>query len=358
LLIRCSDINKNQNPILYGIVESYEYFYYRFSEKGSNYINSYVFENNLFLDPHTEAKIDRNFFGMNLYNNSVNIIRTLRFRDCFENGGFKTVQDFRNLGLPLTFAQWMRLRGACTRVRQNARNHNNIALSEDIETFVTSWKKGGKRIRLIMENSSINPYLQSRCFNTFIGLTSVVPTTNEVLPTWCAAWNNFALKNDFRSFIFKFRYNILPLNNRVNAYRPEVDPGCTFCKIINPDLYPRDSLAHCFLQCMTVTNWLRCLMDITDFNLGIETEEFKNLYWYGIFSTENLTISRLKSFILIFDLFRYLVFKNRCRKRIPTNENFVNEFHFELKWILNCSKKTKLSISSIHELTRLLQALG
>jgi hypothetical protein len=90
----------------------------------------------------------------------------------------------------------------------------------------------------------------------------------------------------------------------------------------------------------------------------IETEEFKNLYWYSIFSTENLTISRLKSFNLIFDLFRYLVFKNRCRKRIPTNENFVNEYYFELKWILNCSKKTKLSISNINELTRLLQALG
>jgi hypothetical protein len=99
LLVRCSDINKNLNPILYGIVESFENFYFRFSEKGNNYLNSYVFENNLFLDPLTEGKIDRTFFGNNFYNNFINIIRPLRFRDCFGADGFKTLQEFRNLGL-------------------------------------------------------------------------------------------------------------------------------------------------------------------------------------------------------------------------------------------------------------------
>jgi hypothetical protein len=95
-----------------------------------------------------------------------------------------------------------------------------------------------------------------------------------------------------------------------------------------------------------------------DFNLGTDMEEFKSLYWYGIFNTENLTIYRLKIFILIFDLFRYLVFKNRCRKRIPTNDNFINEFSFELKWILKCNKKTRIAISRTSELMRLMQALG
>jgi hypothetical protein len=117
LLLRSSDINKNINPILHGIVKAYENFYFRFSEKGKNYYHSYIFENKLFLDPVSGNWIDTNFFGNAFYDLHKDKIRSLKYADCHTELGFKTFQDFRADGLPLTLALWMRLRGACMRAR-------------------------------------------------------------------------------------------------------------------------------------------------------------------------------------------------------------------------------------------------
>jgi hypothetical protein len=121
LLIRSSDINKNINPILHGIAKAYENFYFRFSEKGKNYYHSYIFENKLFLDPVSGNWIDANFFGNVFYDLHKDKIRSLKYADCHTEMGFKTIQDFRFEGLPVTIALWMRLRGACMRARARPR---------------------------------------------------------------------------------------------------------------------------------------------------------------------------------------------------------------------------------------------
>jgi hypothetical protein len=93
-----------------------------------------------------------------------------------------------------------------------------------IEEFFRGWKRGGKKLRLILGYHRVtgNPPLQSQCYNTFTTLTATIPTETNHLPSWFASWNFSAFSNDFRSFIFNSRYNLLPLNNRLNSYRPEV----------------------------------------------------------------------------------------------------------------------------------------
>jgi hypothetical protein len=229
-----------------------------------------------------------------------------------------------------------------------------------IEDFFRKWKRGGKSLRLILGYHWVtgNPPLLSQCYNTFKTLTATIPTETSHLSTWFASWNFSAFSNEFRSFIFNSRYNLLPLNNRLNSYRPEVNPGCTFCRIIDNNNYPRDSYIHCFYECFTVKTWLTNVFSLMDLDIIMDSVDFRNLYWYGLYKCETLTVLRHKIFLLIFDQFRYTVFKNRLRKRMPSSSLFMEELLYNITWITKCNKKVFRTLHGMPELTRLAQAIG
>jgi hypothetical protein len=176
LLIRSSDVNTARNPIIFGFAQAYEYFLEKFSGKGKSYQNGYLFENSFFQDPLAGGLININFFGREFYNNYMIPIRALKYSNCFNAIGFKTLNDFRTDGLPLTAAQWMRLRGACTRARQNAQE-DGFLINSTIENFTIVWKKGGKKLREIIGADRIlnNPVQEMRTFITHTQLISAVP---------------------------------------------------------------------------------------------------------------------------------------------------------------------------------------
>jgi hypothetical protein len=101
LLLRCTDIDRTSNPIIYQICHSYERFYSSFCMINNNYKESYIFDNQFFKDTASDNTLGPNFFGIDFYNNYKGIIRTLKFSDCFSNLGFKTLQEFANMGLPV-----------------------------------------------------------------------------------------------------------------------------------------------------------------------------------------------------------------------------------------------------------------
>jgi hypothetical protein len=88
--------------------------------------------------------------------------------------------------------------------------------------------------------------LQSRCFITYSRLVGTTLDPEWDVGDWYSSWNINSLPNDFRMFMFNSRNNSLPLNNRVNAYIEEVDPSCTFCRMLGALPAPRDSFIHCF----------------------------------------------------------------------------------------------------------------
>jgi hypothetical protein len=316
LLIRSSDINKNVNPVLYGIVESYERFYCFFSGQGRNYRQSFIFENSIFKDPASGMCITKLFFGNNTYDRCKNVIRSLTYDACHNNLGFKTIANFSQEGLHLNLAQWMRLRNICLVTKRNmARINIDNNTCFRIDYLVRVWKKGGKKIRKFfgLERERENKILGSRCYNTFCNLVNINLEREEhvILPVWGSSWNIFSYTNDFKNFVFCLRYNQLPLNNRLNSYMSDVNPSCTFCVINGVNPAPRDSLSHCFLHCNTVRNWLENILGNTSFNLDINNPDFFRLSRFGIYNTETLTTSRINVFNLFFDSFKYVVFKHR-----------------------------------------------
>jgi hypothetical protein len=173
-------------------------------------------------------------FGDNFYNTNIIAIRTLKFNDCFFAGNFKELELFRQSGLNLTPAiwLWLRLRSAILQAknRMEARREACHERAITIHTFVDRWRRGSKKIRKFLTKNS-DPTL-SRHFLKFKELVARDPEgKNFKLSLWFQAWNISYFNDEFREFIFKYRYNYLPLNNRLNAFMPEVDPRCTYCTI-------------------------------------------------------------------------------------------------------------------------------
>jgi hypothetical protein len=112
-LIRIFDVSKSVNPILYNIVEGFHVFANCFTKLESNFIKSPVFCNPLFVRSKTDGHLlDKAFFGSTFFGNNTAAIRKLTYEDCFNEGIFKSVMEFSNLGLELNNALWMGLRSA------------------------------------------------------------------------------------------------------------------------------------------------------------------------------------------------------------------------------------------------------
>jgi hypothetical protein len=349
LLIRTSDVNKNSSPILYGLVLAYECFYNSFAATGNNYLFSYIFDNDVFRDTVSGNKIKKGFFGENFYNNNSFAIRSLKFNDCFYAGNFKNIELFRQSGLNLTLAVWLRLRSAILQAK-NRMMGRDICHDKGItiHTFVDRWRRGSKKVRKFLTKKS-DPTL-SRHFIKFKELVARDPEGNDIiLSPWFQAWNISYFNNEFREFIFKYRYNYLPLNNRLNAFMPEVDPRCTYCTMLNRFTVQRDSFRHCFLECDTVLTLLQKLLSLLRFDVALPGSDFYNLYWYGLYRIESLTRTRHFIFLLVFDAFR---------KKFPRMTEFFDELRFFLNCILMANKKTKILFLNTYEVANFLQARG
>jgi hypothetical protein len=358
LLIRSSDINANRHPILHSICESYEKFYSEFCYCDENYKLGYIYDNNAFRDPETGQRIGKNFFGNDFYDQHTNAIRSLNFNDCFSNLGFKTMREFAGIGLPLTPAMWMRIRNTLLHFKANHVQKN--VKTNNISNFVSRWKKGGKVIRHYIQKRSFQDtdVRSSRSFLTFVDLIGTTVDVNFNLGLWTSIWNMSSLSNDFRSFIYNSRYNCLPLNNRLNAYKPEIDPSCTYCRITNNRPVPRDSMAHCFFYCDSVKFLLTDFLCYIGDDYLLDESSFLKLFWFGHKDGNKFLLINQVAYTVLFDSFRYIVFKNRVRGILPSRDNLKQELFNLLKWICQTNKKIKSTFDITFQGTRLARAIG
>jgi hypothetical protein len=353
LQVRLRDVNEGRHPILYGIFEAYEKFYYNFC-RSDNYKFAQLFDNPNFRDPQTNNQLTPEFFGRDFYRLNKLKIRKLTYSDCFSGAIFKSIREFREMELPLTITLWLRLRNTVLSFRiPNIRQP-----PVHIENVINRWRKGCRYIRLInlkIVTDNVN-VRESTTFKTFTRLANSTPGENYNTNIWLSSWNTFSFNSDFRTFIFNTRYNSLPLNNRLNAYLQDVDPACTYCNFFNKPA-PRDSLSHCFLFCPSVSERLYHILNLTGIGTNFDTE-FLDLYWFGTNNTQGETSINIFANLLIFDSFRYLIFKHRLRRVLPTSRDFIIEFCFFIRMLCKTNKKIKSALHCSFRGMILLQALG
>ena len=261
LLLRSRDINEFTNPILKGLVESYEDFYSCFSLINGNYKESFIFDNAAFTrGPADNGKLDPDFFGHDFYAQYVNTIRELTFNRCFVGRRVKTIGEFHEDGLPVSPVLWFRLQAALLYAKAHLRKQDDSDnTTENIAQFLSKIKRGSKPLRKILtweKELNYNPLTQ-RSAVYFSELSNTELPDIDCLKACLGLWNYSYLTNDFRNFLFQLRNNSLPLNNRLNAFNPGISPTCNFCRIIDRDAAPHDGFYHFFFSCPISNRLLR-----------------------------------------------------------------------------------------------------
>jgi len=237
-------------------------------------------------------------------------------------------------------------------------------LSQSVENFCSSIKKGSRRFRKVIEKIIASEYdnRNLRCTNTVARLTDTVLPISRHLGTCLGLWQRAYMTNDTRNFIFMLRNNDLKLNNRLNAFDNSVDPRCTFCRIIDRNTDSRDGLKHAFYTCPVTHNLLRHLVSHCEPVPDTYSRDFRQIYWYGSDITdEDNELAGVTSNLpglIIFDLFRYTIWKFRLRRKIPNVISFMREFNFTLKICTLNSRRVTESLAADNMFTNFLQARG
>jgi hypothetical protein len=360
LAVRATDFDKNINPVLFQLAENYEKFYCAYSDMDSNYKKAQIFSNKFFCQAESSDNyLDVQFFGRQFYADNKNYLRKLTFSDCFRGDVFKSVEEWREDGLPLTLNMWLRLRNAIIKKRNLLKNCSKNEKSMDVAEFVGKIKKGSRRVRGVFERYHEKGLtLNSQpVFASFKYIINFTPTVDTYLKNWVVTWKINALSNDLKYFIFQCRFNSLPTNNRLHAYRLEIDPRCTFCRINDDKTDTWDSFCHLFYNCPVTISLLKEFFKKIDipFNDDIYT---RDIYWYGIYDKDDKCASTLTCFTITFDVFRYILYKFKARRIVPVFADLYDQIIFVLKCIGSANKKIMSAFSKNKNLSRLIQALG
>jgi hypothetical protein len=145
-------------------------------------------------------------------------------------------------------------------------------------------------------------------------------------------WSKNYYSSNMRTFLFKLNHNTLGLNVRVHHINPERDEACTFC--IRSKNFPaeRESFAHFFWYCPSVS----CVLEHF-FNQYITFTVSKRSFLFCV-TDKNVFNEPLA---VAFDTLKFVFWQLKLRRRLPNRHNVESEFNYLLGQILNGNKKLK-----------------
>ncbi len=359
-LVRSCDINRECNPILFNLVRSFEYFVSCFSHLEQNYKKAHVFRNFAFKRSKADGRLlDENFFGKNFYEKNREIIRQLTFENCFSGNDFKTVAEFVQMGLPLPVGVWMRLRSALLLSKKKFSHEDIIETPSNksltVRDFLSKFRHGSKKFRTVIEKSEphcSNPSELS-VVNTFATVTSTMLPSSSTLKFNLGYWSKHYIENDFRTFLFKSRHNILGVGSRISHWISTVTDSCVLCRVsglINPQ---KETYNHLFFSCAVTNSLLFNLMRRYKMNWNLDNSSFKQLFRYG----ENNGVLE-KETILFFDCFRYCLWKLRSNRKAPTLSAIVDSISHVISNIFALKPAIRVAFQRNNNLVEFLGAIA
>jgi hypothetical protein len=287
-LVRSCDIDSECNPILFNLLRSFEYFVSCFTHLGQNYKKANVFRNFAFKRSKADGRLlDENFFGKTFYGKYRALLRQLTFENCFSGNDFKTVAEFAQMGLPLPLGVWMSLRSALLLSKKNLSNEANDETPPNIcltvRDFLSKFSRGSKKFRNVIEKAEphcSNPSELS-IVNTFATVTLTKLPSSSTLKFNLGYWSKHYIENDFRTFLFKSRHNILGVGSRVSHWNSTVTDACVLCRVSGITNPQRETFNHLFFSCAVTNSLLFNLMRRYKMNWNLDSASFKQLFWYG-----------------------------------------------------------------------------
>jgi hypothetical protein len=223
-----------------------------------------------------------------------------------------------------------------------------------IDDFLKRFKKGSKNFRIIIDRAKYigEANTDLTIVKTFARITNTSVPPSNVLSHFLSGWNFSYLDNKLRDFIYQCRQNILRTGDRL-SHIMDTNKNCFFCRnLINPILC-KESFNHLFRTCTVTSCILESFLLRYRIVILITDGTFDDAYWYG-----NINNSICKPVLLIFDIFRYCIWLEKCRKKIPRLNTIVELFTCILAGLLKRRPSMITSFAALPYLSNLLQAMG
>ena len=248
--LRSEFFDKQTEPILFSIAESFEQLTFAHTNANENCKKSYLFKNRavFFLDPRFRM-FDEVFFGEELMTLHPYRIRNLKINEIISEDGTRvSFADFcTNTGILCTENKFMVMSDACIALINRNRKENNYEKTVcDLQTFMCRVKQGSKHIRKVL-----GPAPSGTVPHNLIkyGDSTEVVINSEAATLINGLWGKSYLDNSTRTFLFKLHNNTLGTNTRLSHFVRNHSRICTFCALTRNPHDEDENPLHLFFQC-------------------------------------------------------------------------------------------------------------
>jgi len=339
--IRTSMVNKNECPVLYNIVESYEKFLGGYSKHNENFWDSYIFENGAHMVSLRQKKqLTADFFDADFFEREKCKIIKLTVRNFYLNKNTLISFDQFRTDYDLNFnrEQFNKIKDMCKMAKTKySKKEGSKEKCVPVSDFMNRKKKGCKRYRKML-TGEIENYIPHNIVKFAESTETVINLeTSKKLNT---IWSNTALGNSTRTFLFKFHNNTLGYNQSVAHFVRGHSPNCTFCDILgNQEIVPESPL-HLFFECQAVENLTNDIFSwILETNTLITRHEF--------FTVFNRADHRKNDALnLISKILLKYYWDCKQRHCLPNFENAKTILKSEFTTLTACNKKIRTIIEN------------
>jgi hypothetical protein len=225
---------------------------FRLTEKKSNILDSFIFDNpSFFYGGEDRRWFDETFFGEQNFRENRYKIGNLKMSDLLNANN--TVKDIDTLYLLLGF----RIQDEKYNILRRCLNELSGEITRplapnsctDLTTFCNRFKRGSKPFRRILDGPAREEI--PRNILTFAESTQTIigMETGRLIN---GLWGFSYFSSNMRVFLFKLHNNTLGLNNRVAHFIRDHSPICTFCRIMRRNDAQDESVLHLFYECAYV----------------------------------------------------------------------------------------------------------
>jgi hypothetical protein len=87
-------------------------------------------------------------------------------------------------------------------------------------------------------------------------------------------------------------------------------------------------------------------------------EKIRDIYWYGIYDKDDICVSTMLCYNIVFDIFRHIVYKYKLRKVLPKFGDVYIQLKFALKCLCTANKKFSVALGKVKQLAIFSRAMG
>jgi hypothetical protein len=283
--LRAKDFDKNIEPVLHTIANSYETFLVEHTIAKENCKEAFIFENPaiFFLDPNLRT-FDATYFDEEMRRFRYQV-SNLKVSDILLEDGtaLDQVTFCNNTGIVMREAKFMRdaVLEAYARYRKNELFDKTVS---DVATFLCRVKKGSRHIHKILAPSQLD-FVPHNIIK-FAETTECV-FNNKESPLINGLWGKSFFDNATWTFLFKLHNNTLGINARISHFVANQSRTCTFCNLTrNPDPDVDETVLHLFFQCRSTELIVLGLQRWAINNEQQYQINRRKIFW-GVYSTKN-----------------------------------------------------------------------